>query len=607
VIDQDAKETAQESIRGLFAALGIRRVISIDDYNVTLDEVVPTEPDTVTAELLVSDGLLGAVVQILDNEGGQLGFDAVDSGDVTAVIDYLSENWVVLTRTLRLKLAQAATTQREGRDNAVENAELAADVQAPELFREFVEVAADLKQYSLEQWRAKSAEELANPDPVLILIDKNFSKEPGGSKDTGEQLLADVLNQDLPHVHAGLLTREAQTDEAELAMTRDLRAKFEQSAHRVLAIGKFRLSQPDQFPAAVRTLLLVAEISGYKKLVAEALISAHSDVLSHFQALEDHSVVGAIAMAQKEGVFELEHPLRLTQRRYQQLLSAAMRTESAAALLPKLRAGNVAKYVTAGAPGKQLRELKHADTFEPAGAFNELGLPIEIGDVFERTWLPQGADDEGASSGFYILLAQACDLSIRSGGTRGSVIELVLHPVQPLDEQDFGTHPSKRAKFHELGDLRLDGRAWGVNFTESLTVPAEAIDATVFRVDGRALLQPSAATVRPMAEGWSARQDALLNMAKKAVNKFKTAELHLAGVPNSGDLLQRLAASYALGSVSKARGVSVRIDSTAGSVEYGIRRVARVRADVAVNIAALTSNYATRPAFDTPSVLIPST
>ncbi|WP_295837744.1 hypothetical protein [uncultured Microbacterium sp.] len=603
-MNEEVKATSQQVMRELLAALKIERVISIDDYNADLDESLQVEdPTEVTRELVTSDSLREALVEILTNVDAQLGFDSVDSSDDLVLAEYLDDNWFVFPRSVRLKLVQAARTHRDGRAEAVLDQEIADDVRAPELLREFLDGSVELKQYSLEEWRAASAQEMSDTRPVLVLIDRNFTRETGGASDTGEQLLADFLDAERPHIHAGLLTREARDDDAERDLTRALRAKFESSAHRVLAIGKFRLQDPSQFPAAVRTLLLVAEVSAYRELAKAALESAHMNVVEHFETLEDHSLLGAIAMAQKEGTFELEHPLRLAQRRFQQELAGAVRTPEAAALLPKLREGGVAQYIKSGEPGRQVRTLQHADIFEPSSTFNDLGLPVEVGDIFKRTWQPQGADS-GSSEKLYVLLAQACDLSLRKDGSRGSVVELVLHPVEILSEAIFAKHEGKRRLYHPLGHLNQDDDVWGVKFTDSIVVPTEAIDATVFRRDGKALLTVAAPDERPMAGSWVRRQEWLLDWARKSLIQYATAEKHLKDVTNAQDHLNRLAASYGLGSTQKSRGVSVRLDTAAQTLEFGLQRVARIRADVAVNVASLTMSYAARPAFETPSVTI---
>lgn len=592
---------------GLLAALGIRRVISIDDFNAAqLDgELSLSDATDVTGQLLADDALLEPVVQILNNKEADIGFAAVDSDEVGEVTTYLTDNWDVLPRSTKLALVQATALQRDGRDSLAEE-KLADEVSAPELLREFLREVSDFKQYSLTEWRKKSAAELRNTTPVLILIDRNFEREPaaGGSGNSGEQLLGDVLAGSGTHVHAGLLTRDAVDGQSERDFTDLLRQKFAGSADRVLAIGKFRLKDPAQFPAAVRTLLLVGEIREYRELARQALTDAHREVLASFEELEDHTLIGAVSVAQGEGTYELEHPLRLSQRRYQELLTAAVRSDKAKTLLPRLRKGSVAKYLKAEKPGEQIRALQHADVFEPTDAFNTLGLPLEVGDIFERTWAPQGTDVAvGEGNGkYYVLLAQACDLSIRRGGDRPNVLELVLHPVEIYDEAEFEDKPNKRNLYHRLGDLHQDERVWGVRYTGSIVVPAEALDATVFRADGRAILTVRKPDGRPYSEGWGQRQKVLLNFAKKAVNSFTDAEKLFREVPDAAEHLARLAASYGLGSTDEARGVSVRIDTEQRTLEYGIRRVARVRSDVAVNVAALATRYATRPAFELESV-----
>lgn len=606
-MDADVREKAQQTMAGLLQALGIKRVISIDDFNSpNLEEELRLNDVTdVTGLLLADDAFLEPVVQILQNLDRELGFDAVDPAEAEQIAGYLTESWAVLPPSKKLAIVQATVLQREGRKSIAED-ELADDVSAPELLREFLQGMSDFRRYSLSEWRRKSAGELRNTAPVLILVDRNFEREEaaGGTSDLGEQLLGDILEASKAHVHAGLLTRNASDGNSERDLTNTLRARFANNADRVLAIGKFRLKEPAEFPAAVRTLLLVREIREYRQLARTALTEAHAEVLAGFEQLEDHTLIGAVSVAQREGTYELEHPLRLSQRQYHELIIRAVRSEKAQALLPRLRQGAVAKYLTADKPGEQIRALQHADTFEPAHAVNSLGLPLEVGDIFERSWKPQGSigDREASDTAYFVLLAQACDLSIRRNGDRPNVVDLVLHPVEIYDDDEFEQKPNKRNLYHRLGDLHQDGRVWGVRYTGSIVVPTEALDATVFRPDGQAILTVRKPDTRPHSEGWEQRQKVLQKFARTAVQKFADAEKHLGALPDVNEHLSRLSASYALGSTAEKRGVSVRIDSTAGTLEYGLRRIARIRSDVAVNVAALASRYATRPAFELESV-----
>lgn len=411
-----------------------------------------------------------------------------------------------------------------------------------------------------------------------------------------------MLEQDLAHVRAGLLTLTASDEAAEIQLTKDLRARFKAQSDRVVAIGKFRLKNIVEFPAAVRMLLLVAEVAAYRTLAIEAADSAHAKVIQHLNDLHDYTFIGAIAAAQDEGTFELDHPLRMAQRVYQQQLLRAVRDEEfGTSMLPHFREGAVGTFVNASAAGRQIREVLRADIFEPDGHVNELGLPIEIGDVFRvESLYPTTSKRQKAAPAFYILLAQACDLSVRSDGKRSNdLLELVLQRVEKVDEEELKMNVTKIGRMHLLGELDAKSeQKWAVNFARTIVVPTAAIDATVFTEDGASILDPNIVESRPMAAGWLLRQKSLANFAAGILGEFGKAELAMKKVSGKEELLLRLGASLAGATMQQSNGVTALLDPAQGILKFGIQRYGRVRSDIAVNVASLSATYSSRPAFE---------
>lgn len=592
----------------LLKAMSIDTVISVDD-SYALGEDAGT-PDEVTEEVVSSPELRGVVVDVLTRIHENLGFARVDQENESAVNDFISENWSSFEHGDRTEMLTAARTRKKDRESNLDEADVVNDLEAPQKLQGVIGSAAKFIRVSLAKWRAESTTLLAGSGQVLVLIDRSFANEPGGDGTTGETLLEQLLVQDLGNVRAGLLTFTAADEDQELALTKDLRARFSAQADKVVAIGKFRLTNVEEFPAAVRMLLLVSEILAYRKLANRALETAHSRVVKDLAGLQDYTLVGAIAAAQQEGTFELDHPLRLAQRVYQQELAREIRdAEFSKTTLPRFREGTVGTFVNASSAGKQINEVLRGDIFEPDDYVNELGLPVEIGDIFVvESLYPDTSTRKKPKPRYFILLAQACDLSMRTNGQRkNDLLEVVLQRVEQVDPDELSTNMGKRERMHLLGQLEGPSPAkWAVNFAQTMVLPTIAVDATVFQSDGAALLMRDAKETRPMAGGWLVRQQELNKRIGKMLDEFAKAEIDMKKVNGKVELLLRLGASYAGTTMDHSKGISAVILVKQRSVKYGIRRVGRVRSDIAVNVAALASNYSSRPAFEARSVAVPN-
>jgi len=616
MVDHGTPRTADAAARmaELLAALSIETVISVDDsHALGSAEGSATE---VTEEIVSSPDLLTVVLESLSDVDQVLGFEYIDPENESAVNDFLTENWSSLTRETQTELLTAARTRRSDREAELGDADTITDLTAPKRLEDIVGESARFVQVSLAEWRSNWSTLVQGPSQVLVLIDRSFINEEGGNETTGEELLHDLLQQGLDHVRAGLLTFTATTEDDEIRITRELREKHQAHADKIVAIGKFRLTEPAEFPAAIRMLLLVAEITDYRDLAKTAFRQAHSAVETHLDALHDYTLIGAIAAAQQEGTFELEHPLRLAQQVYQQELADAVRnSEISSRVLPRFREGSVGVFVNASAAGEQIREVLRADVFVPGTYINTLGLPVEIGDVFRvESVYPDGKTRTKGDPRYYVLLAQACDMSIRSNGERSNnLVDVLLQRLEKIDEEELQRvlrqQPidtgrlqrlmKKRERMHVLGELEeSSNQKWGVNFAQSIVVPTIAIDATVFQADGSALIKPEVDESRPMASGWLKRHDVIKKAARRMVEDYKKAEQAVKKVSGKEELLLRLGASLATATLDQNRGVTAVIDSSVGTVRYGIQRVSRVRSDIAVNIASLASSYNSRPAFE---------
>ncbi len=196
----------------------------------------------------------------------------------------------------------------------------------------------------------------------------------------------------------------------------------------------------------------------------------------------------------------------------------------------------------------------------------------------------------------FILLGQACDLSVRSKGQRAPDIRTVtLSRVKPEPVDGCGE------TMHLLGYLEAaDDQRWVVDLRAGyeLVVPIEVLDATVFNEDGVSRISVDYVEQRPMAASWMARLELLQKKAAKAIERYSAYADQLKKVSARDQILGALAADLTAGVSDPRLGATVNIDESSKTITYGVSRSGRLRAEVAARSADLAAHYRSRPAFE---------
>lgn len=581
-------QEARDRIEKLISALGVEAVVWVDDIHFSTG--AGTAED-VTEPLAASIPLQTSVVELLRSDASATGAAEVDEEDPAAIADFVREFWSGFSAGLQSRLLETARTMQQDVAEQVASAQITDDLRAQTSLATVFEGIAEFLPMSMTDWTAGWRDLLHDGRKYLVLFDRTFTREQQGADETGEELLGELVGEVADNVWAGLLTRHASDEASERDLTASLRQKFPAHADRLIAIGKFRTSSLQLLPAGLRALLLVRELGAYRKLVEEALATAAQAASTAFADLSDYAVVEAIAVAQNEGSFELEHPLRLARHAHSGALAVSLRDETFAAVsLPALRGASVGAFRNAESDATQIRALLRADTFEADEHVNRHGLPVEIGDIF-RVEPPPGGEAKT-----FILLGQACDLSVRAKGCREPEIRTVtLSRVVP------SVDGASRENRHEIGYLEPEtDQRWAIDLRAGyeLVVPVLVLDATVFNEDGRSVIALDHVEARPMAASWIARLVVLKKQAKKAIDTYAGYEEQLKKVSSRDKILASVAADLTAGSTDLKSGVSVQIDSAAKTVTYGLTRVGRLRSEIAMRTADLAAQYRSRPAFE---------
>ena len=174
----------QTVIKELFSIAGVKRVVSIDDMNAI---AAPVEDALALAQMLGPD-------DIKEIFAGYPAVTAVEDLEIRlSEIRKLWENERDDTRRVLLNRLRVRKTENDKIDS--ENASM--DVvdentflELPSLFAEY-----DLELISLRQWRDKKGELISQAmPPTLLMVDEDFSKEEGGTRDAGITIIREVMN-----------------------------------------------------------------------------------------------------------------------------------------------------------------------------------------------------------------------------------------------------------------------------------------------------------------------------------------------------------------------------------------------------------------------------
>lgn len=602
----DQGEIPRQRTTSLLNAMGITRVIWVDDQHVVDDGT--SSLDQVRDALFFPQVLQG-IWACLDLAKIAIPV-STNRTSAEEARELLDARWTDFENELQVQITQvvraAASLSDQHPDLQVEQrtSELEA-ISIPDLF---VIEGVTFLPLSLAEWRAQGAVLLDSDEPTMLLIDRDFSDE-GGSATGGEQVLADVLKDPrAKNFTAALFSHTLESEDAERALAIDLAHRYELEVTRVTTIGKYRSGLA--LPEALRVLLLAKELEEYRALILRALDEANVAARAKIESLHRYTLLGSIAAASDEGAYELDMPIRIAMNAYRPKVLRILRDRIASPpLLERFRdTATREAYLFAGTENPQIRSVLREDIFDDPQSLSELHLPIEVGDIFKT--YPVGPEAVSRKARYWVLLGQACDLSIRRVGERANNVEaLTLTQLRPQASSALIPRSLDAQRMHPVGQFDVnDDQVWFINAAEQIIVPAAAIDATVFGPDGRAVLPCPEPTV-PVSEGWSKRREALNKFGTNWIEDY-AASTQLLSPPAAGASAKRYQRTLAMiaNSIAGApsylkHGVMVEMNADVRTVEYGLRRAGRISAHKATYLLNLAVGYHGRPADNADTVI----
>ncbi len=587
--------TQKKQVQELLTALGISRVVNVDDdHTQGMRQSKEAVLGAVRAQSL--DLILVARLILPESEDEQAGEFSQEE-----VLDLVSTSWDELSDDQRDELTQAALrTQASGggmvddqpQDVAGNNAALLA---LPEL----LEGVADFRRMSLADWRVGGEALLDDQVPTLLLFDRSFEQE-GGSATAGDDLVRGVLvRNDRDHVHVGLLTHTAADEGRENDIAAEITDGLA-TTRPVIVVAKQRL-QEERFAQALRLVLFAPEIEAFRAHAIESLNQANARAVAKLEEVDRYLLLAAIEAARQEGLFETDYAMRIAATFARKALAASLRDPKFVEnVLSKLRNAGAVKLYFDGVPRPaEYDQIQWDDQFESGQSLTELTIPLEIGDIFKFNDL-----FGNHAPRYFVLLAQACDLSMRSGGKRSNDLKrVVLTRLKPAVSNPEGRYRQLKANQADLGRL-LDpsGKLWRVQFTEQVSVPTLALDACVTSADGRGIIGSADPARSSLPGSWILRHKKMQKEVRELVSTFRSVESMLAtieGQESEVSLTARHVTASLLGTaIDHREGLTARIDVTTAQIEFGVERFARISDTAARGLLSLLLQHQSRPAFD---------
>lgn len=568
--DQDLAQ-ARASVESILTALGVARVVYVDDAN---DESVSVE-DVIAAAL-------GLDATLLLTAFPELGDSIPD--DQTVLTAKIREVWGRLDPAVQLERGQAVVVAARRHDGNETD-----DVADVSILSQLIP-EAKLVSLSPSQWDAQKDQLLqdSKTQRTLFLFDRDFSNA-GGDSEGGIKIIASLLaRNDTESLICGLLTHTV-TPETQPQQWDALSKTHGIPRDRFVVIPKLHLSKaPIIFAQTLKFAALSPDFTELKRKTKEIIAAAATAAADRVETVSiydlDHIVFQVSA---DEGLWEPDMLFRL-HAMFHRLESRRLAHDGGAleAIAAKLRtvSGIPTRCDLLPTPDSAWA-LQREELYERDDHINRNHLPLELGDIFERV----GAD----SAKKYILLAQPCDLMVRGDGKRHPELHRV--PIAEVVPAENTPHYSEEMPYFDASP----SKKWFVKLKTVHFVRGCLLDLCVFNQDGVARLTVDGNAPAGMRPAWKARHDILARHWGRAIRK---ADM-LAPVANESRAVTQVKQQIARdlgdllfdddlfkGSLAEAGGVR--------TVTYNCKRVGRMSRARAIGLLMSYTSTLARPAYD---------
>lgn len=562
---------AKAAVESILDALDVVRVVYVDDYNTT----TPTVEATIAAAVTIGT----AVLQPLFPE---LGESLPDDPDILS--KRIRDVWATLGVDAQSERGKAVIVAARRHDG--DETDDAADIAVLEQI-----IPKDrLLSLSPSEWEQQEDELVKQSQTArtLFVFDRDLSRA-GGDPESGMKIIASLLaRNDTGSVLCGLLTHTVKP------ATQPEQWEELSNAHgipmdRFVVIPKLHLSKaPMLFAQMLKHAALAPDFTELKSKARDIIRQAADAAAAKVDQVRIHDLDHMVFRASAdEGMWEPEMLFRL-HALFHRLESRRLAHEGGdlESIAKRLRVvSGIPTDCGDCDPPSSAWLLQRQELYELDDHINRYHLPIEIGDIFERT----GANSHKR----FILLAQPCDLMVRGDGERHPELRRVpLVEIVPATERP--QYAEEMPCFGQSSDEH-----WYVKLRMVHYVRPCILDLCVFNQNGVAMLPIGGAAPSGMRPAWRSRFDVLSRYIGRNVRKADLLSPDNKESPavmqTKQQLLRELGGMFFEDDLFKG---SIVNENGVRTVKYDCRRIGRVSRARAMGLLLSFTGTLGRPAYD---------
>ncbi len=562
----EIQDNIRQIIGQILSVMEIRKVISIDDFYTSAGSRY--EDAVALFQMARSNRHI---------EYSALIPESVLDADEGVWTRRLESYWVDIGADIRLAILDEIAT-------AIEYKELPSDVRDLSLLRSFIpeDLFVALPPNEWKQKRKDIISEAQVNGKVLCLFDQDL-RIADLPENAGLTLLQQTLHaqDENGHVICGLLTQTLRKDD-EIIRARELAQEFNLRLDEFLPLSKDRLrGDPMDFADGLKMAVLNYARERLSKQVKDLTEQANREAQRRINDIDvydfEHIVVRS---SEQEGVWEPDTLFRLFDLfRYSNFRTIALEPERRALIYGTIERMRMIRNIETSeswqhALSDTTHRIRRIELYDDPDLLNPAHQPVDLGDIFEV-----------GDRQYYILLAQPCDLMIRSKGERGT--ELVsLVRVRTLENNE--SEPEGISSFR-LDHFELEPtRKTFVKFRTSIQISLDILDLSVFNGDGRCRMSLPEANIN----NYPTLHMPWRNRFAKLIDYYQTTNTEFARIPYLNVSNYQAKALRKLLTCSN-KDINLRYDAT-GVFEFGMRRVARLRSPLSVELLGAYYSFLSR-------------
>ena len=396
---------------------------------------------------------------------------------------------------------------------------------------------------------------------ILFLFDKDWGT---GQAEAGINAIQELLNNgSIPQENllCGLFTHTV-TPTNEYSSRKELATEKNIDSDRFLVISKQH--EDSSFVLSLRTTALIPTLLSFKDKVKSSIVEATTQVQDYISDLDivDLEYI-VLDKSMNEGDWEADILYRLHKNRHIKAFRSKIFEDTT--VQPEIEKMRDIKGIGEQKvkPTSETKVLMRYELYDDK--INEYFCPLKSGDIFEK------------GNKKYILLAQPCDLMIRSNGKRAfddyrcfvNLVEITKKESKyPLDY--FGTDEPLFVHFSLAHKVELD-----------------ILDLCVFHTEGKAVIDLNETEKTHNLKGLPIRYKKIHEKINKTFNLWKV-------IASTSATEQPLKKQFF--TPNKQKVFSLNVDKESKTIDFGLKRVSRLSKDKAQILLSEFLQHHGRPA-----------